>query len=358
MTNVNLRAAIDYAKDLFFEKGNRWSAVEKDLRDLYPELSDEDIAEVKGTLSYLIEQFGIQISSSLRVNAYEGSAGTDWTADVAQPTEEKKIEKKKTLDALYESDATVQKLLDKLTDKIVDELSNVITVDPSTLDDSQKYTLQEMKRINENMDAWKLIDTAERNELRATVAQYVRDMYDKNFKGSVGGKEWAALTGEDPATAELNVYLIDLIDNEKISEDDARLLHLTYDSLGDLKQAMRGHSDDILELVKSLKKEEEATPERRSPVRAPEQLDKFISDVASKYKINAPELSAILHDNSLYGSAASVISDRVLVNPDLVSDEWFATMTDIIGEYVKDGAISEENKNVLLQRLRDAAPLE
>lgn len=356
MTNVNVRAAIDYAKELFFEKGTRWSSVEKDLRALYPELSDEEIIEVKGTLSYLIEQFGIQISSSLRVNAYEGSAGTDWATDVEQPKEEKELEKKKTLDALYENDATVQQILNKLTDRLVDELSNVITVDPSELADSEKYTLQEMTRINENLDAWKGLDTAERSELRTAIERYVYDMYDKNFKGSVGGPQWTALTGEDQTTATLNVYLIDLIDDGTILEDDARLLHRTYDSVHTLKQDMRKHNDDIQSLIESIKKEEKHE-DRPSAVHAPEQLKKFIADMSSKYKITVADLTAILHDDSLYGSSAAVLSDRVLINPDLVSAEWFSTMEDIIKKYTSDGDLSDENKKLLLLELHNAAPL-
>lgn len=57
-------AILDVARESFFEKGNRWSGVESYLRDLYPELTQEDLNDIYSDLNYRLEQLLIQIKSS------------------------------------------------------------------------------------------------------------------------------------------------------------------------------------------------------------------------------------------------------------------------------------------------------
>jgi len=47
----------------YFHKGNRWSGIQKQLKELYPELTDEQMEEVHDDLRYINEQRNIQIES-------------------------------------------------------------------------------------------------------------------------------------------------------------------------------------------------------------------------------------------------------------------------------------------------------
>lgn len=61
------KAAEDDALQEWRNTGNRWSAIEKRLRDTYSLLTDEEINDIKGTIKYEIEQEQIRIESGKKI---------------------------------------------------------------------------------------------------------------------------------------------------------------------------------------------------------------------------------------------------------------------------------------------------
>ena len=53
----------DFVNDSFYHKGNRWSAVVKELKNLYPQITDEEIAKLKQDVKYKLNQSHIQLES-------------------------------------------------------------------------------------------------------------------------------------------------------------------------------------------------------------------------------------------------------------------------------------------------------
>ncbi len=54
----------DSVRDLFFEKGNRWSAVTQQLKQLYPEIKDDEVISLRDEVEYYIDQHNVQIKSN------------------------------------------------------------------------------------------------------------------------------------------------------------------------------------------------------------------------------------------------------------------------------------------------------
>lgn len=95
-------AAVDYAERSFFEHGNRWSGIEDDLRRLYTSLTDVQINDVRGELAYKVEQYNIQLESSI-------NKGAMWESEGALMEEAKKM--------LFEEDKTASEIRRDLTEK-------------------------------------------------------------------------------------------------------------------------------------------------------------------------------------------------------------------------------------------------
>lgn len=62
------KAAEDDALREWRETGNRWSTIEKRIRDTYSLLTDEEIADIKGTIMYELEQQKIRIESDKKAS--------------------------------------------------------------------------------------------------------------------------------------------------------------------------------------------------------------------------------------------------------------------------------------------------
>jgi hypothetical protein len=62
----NAASALDRTMGLFFEKGNRWSGILENLKESFPDLTDDDINGIKEEIRRRVEQYKIQLESSRR----------------------------------------------------------------------------------------------------------------------------------------------------------------------------------------------------------------------------------------------------------------------------------------------------